>query len=45
MDLIAEGRATTNDLGGPAGTSAFADAIIDRLAVGADAAPAPVVSA
>jgi isocitrate dehydrogenase (NAD+) len=34
-DVIAEGRATTYDLGGPAGTSEFADAIIDRLAAGA----------
>jgi isocitrate dehydrogenase (NAD+) len=34
-DVIAEGRATTYDLGGPAGTTAFADAIIERLAVGA----------
>ena len=32
-EVIAEGRATTYDLGGPAGTSEFADAIIDRLAV------------
>src|SRR6478609_776470 len=30
-DVIAEGRATTYDLGGPAGTSEFADAIIERL--------------
>src|SRR3954465_3199351 len=29
--VIAEGRATTSDLGGDAGTSDFADAIIDRL--------------
>ncbi len=34
--VIAEGRRTTSDLGGDAGTSEFADAIIDRLA-----APAP----
>jgi isocitrate dehydrogenase (NAD+) len=32
-EVIAEGRATTYDLGGPAGTSQFADAIIARLAV------------
>jgi hypothetical protein len=32
---VAEGRATTADLGGPAGTSEFADAIIERLASGA----------
>ena len=30
--VIAEGSATTYDLGGPAGTSEFADAIISRLA-------------
>lgn len=30
-EVIAEGRATTYDLGGPAGTSQFADAIIERL--------------
>src|ERR687887_279331 len=29
--VIAEGKATTYDLGGPAGTSDFADAIVDRL--------------
>src|SRR3954452_8984254 len=29
--VIAEGRRTTSDLGGDAGTSEFADAIIDRL--------------
>jgi isocitrate dehydrogenase (NAD+) len=43
-EVIAEGVATTYDLGGSAGTSQFADAIIDRLAVsaalGAAAAPA-----
>ncbi len=31
-EVIAEGKATTYDLGGPAGTTAFADAIIERLA-------------
>jgi isocitrate dehydrogenase (NAD+) len=31
-EVIAEGRKTTYDLGGPAGTSEFADAIIERLA-------------
>jgi len=31
-DIIAEGTATTYDLGGPAGTAAFADAIVERLA-------------
>jgi isocitrate dehydrogenase (NAD+) len=30
-DVIAEGRATTADLGGPGGTREFADAVIDRL--------------
>jgi isocitrate dehydrogenase (NAD+) len=30
-EVIAEGKATTYDLGGPAGTSQFADAIIERL--------------
>ena len=41
-EVIAEGRATTYDLGGPAGTSEFADAIIDRLGSAApSAAPTP----
>jgi isocitrate dehydrogenase (NAD+) len=31
-DVIAEGKATTYDLGGTAGTAAFADAVIARLA-------------
>jgi isocitrate dehydrogenase (NAD+) len=31
-DVIAEGRATTCDLGGTTGTSEFADAIVERLA-------------
>src|SRR6187431_2739862 len=31
-DVIAEGTSTTYDLGGTAGTAAFADAIIERLA-------------
>src|SRR5436190_7131994 len=30
-DVVAEGRRTTADLGGSAGTSEFADAIVDRL--------------
>ena len=30
-EVIAEGKATTYDLGGPAGTSQFADALIERL--------------
>ncbi|TAJ99049.1 MAG: NAD-dependent isocitrate dehydrogenase [Chloroflexota bacterium] len=38
-DVIAEGRTVTHDVGGDAGTSQFADAIVDRLAAGA-AAPA-----
>jgi len=38
-DVIAEGRTVTYDLGGSAGTSQFADAIVDRLTAGA-AAPA-----
>jgi isocitrate/isopropylmalate dehydrogenase len=33
-DVIAEGRATTYDIGGSAGTSEFADAIIERLSSG-----------
>ena len=44
-EVIAEGRATTYDLGGPAGTSQFADAIIERLALVADATPASAASA
>jgi len=31
-DVIAEGKSTTSDLGGTAGTAAFADAVIERLA-------------
>src|SRR5688572_3856877 len=31
-DVIAEGKATTSDLGGTAGTAAFADAVVERLA-------------
>jgi isocitrate dehydrogenase (NAD+) len=34
-EVIAEGRSTTYDIGGSAGTSQFADAIIARLAVAA----------
>ncbi len=37
-DVIAEGRHTTYDLGGSAGTAAFADAIIERLGASAAAA-------
>jgi isocitrate dehydrogenase (NAD+) len=39
-EVIAEGRFTTYDLGGPAGTREFADAIIDRMATSTGAAPA-----
>src|SRR5436189_1549908 len=38
--VVAEGRTVTYDLGGTAGTSAFADAIIDRLRAQADGASA-----
>src|SRR6476619_1879845 len=37
-EVIGEGRATTADLGGTAGTSEFADAIIERLGAGAASA-------
>jgi isocitrate dehydrogenase (NAD+) len=37
-EVIAEGRRTTSDLGGNAGTSEFADAVIERLAVPAGSA-------
>jgi isocitrate dehydrogenase (NAD+) len=37
-DVIAEGRTVTSDLGGTAGTSQFADAVIERLGVTAGAA-------
>jgi isocitrate dehydrogenase (NAD+) len=36
--VVAEGKATTYDLGGTAGTSDFADAIVERLGQGAAAA-------
>jgi isocitrate dehydrogenase (NAD+) len=39
-DVIAEGRATTHDLGGTAGTSQFADAVIEALAASQADAPA-----
>jgi isocitrate dehydrogenase (NAD+) len=39
--VIAAGTATTYDLGGPAGTSEFADAIIERLSAAPAAAPTP----
>jgi isocitrate dehydrogenase (NAD+) len=38
-EVIAEGRSTTYDLGGPAGTSQYADAIIERLSGAAAATP------
>jgi isocitrate dehydrogenase (NAD+) len=44
-DVIAEGTATTYDLGGPAGTSQFADAVIDRLGSVASADVAPATTA
>jgi isocitrate dehydrogenase (NAD+) len=37
-DVIAEGRTVTSDLGGNAGTSQFADAVIERLAIATAAA-------
>ncbi len=39
-DVIAEGRTVTSDLGGTAGTSQFADAVIARLSALSAAAPA-----
>src|SRR3990170_2086206 len=36
-EVIGEGRTVTHDLGGDAGTSQFADAIVERLAAGAAA--------
>ncbi len=39
-DVIAEGRATTYDLGGTTGTSEFADAVIERLAAHPAESPA-----
>ncbi len=44
-EVIAEGTATTYDLGGPAGTSQFADAIIDRLAAGSSASAQSTITA
>jgi isocitrate dehydrogenase (NAD+) len=44
-DVIAAGTHTTYDLGGPAGTSQFADAIIDRLAASTATAAEPVTTA
>ena len=44
-DVIAEGLATTYDLGGSTGTSEFADAIIQRLGAGSSTAAALATSA
>jgi isocitrate dehydrogenase (NAD+) len=43
--VIAEGRRTTYDLGGEAGTSQFADAIIERLGAGSPVVDAPSAGA
>jgi isocitrate dehydrogenase (NAD+) len=43
-DVIAEGRATTYDLGGSAGTSQFADAIVARLGTRSGAVAASATS-
>jgi isocitrate dehydrogenase (NAD+) len=40
-EVVAEGRATTADLGGPAGTREFADAIVARLGAGSPAGGSP----
>ncbi len=44
-EVIAEGRRTTSDLGGEAGTNEFADAIIDRLGAVTPVADAPAAGA
>jgi isocitrate dehydrogenase (NAD+) len=44
-EVVAEGRATTADMGGPAGTSEFADAIIERLRATVPATPAAIATA
>jgi isocitrate dehydrogenase (NAD+) len=44
-EVIADGRRTTYDLGGEAGTSQFADAIIERLGAGSPVADAPSAGA
>jgi isocitrate dehydrogenase (NAD+) len=44
-DVIAEGRATTPDLGGAGSTSGFADAVIEELGKSAAATPAGAASA
>jgi isocitrate dehydrogenase (NAD+) len=43
--VIAEGRRTTSDLGGDAGTREFADAIVERLAVSGAGSDQPATSA
>jgi isocitrate dehydrogenase (NAD+) len=43
--VIAEGRRTTSDLGGDAGTREFADAIVERLAVSGAGSDQPTTSA
>jgi isocitrate dehydrogenase (NAD+) len=44
-DVIAAGRHVTYDLGGDAGTSQFADAVVERLASGPDGAAAEAAPA
>jgi isocitrate dehydrogenase (NAD+) len=44
-EVIAEGETLTYDLGGSAGTSEFADAIVERLTTRADTASAPAAGA
>jgi isocitrate dehydrogenase (NAD+) len=44
-EVIADGRAVTYDLGGTAGTAAFADAIIHRLGAGSRSSAAGVAPA
>jgi isocitrate dehydrogenase (NAD+) len=44
-EVIADGRAVTYDLGGTAGSAAFADAIIDRLGAGSRSSAAGVAPA
>jgi isocitrate dehydrogenase (NAD+) len=43
-DVIAEGRRVTYDLGGSAGTSEFADAVVERLHVGVPQAESAEIS-
>jgi isocitrate dehydrogenase (NAD+) len=44
-DVIEEGRRTTSDLGGDAGTSEFADAVVEQLAASTSSSPAPSTGA